>query len=50
MAVDLMVTTFVGGAVTVTSVPQLSRVTGANVALVVALGRLRGAPVEQAAT
>ena len=42
MAVDLMVTTFVGGAVTVTSVPQLSSVTGANVALAVCVGAASG--------
>ena len=35
VAVDLMVTTFVGGASTVTVVPQLSSVTGAKVALAV---------------
>ena len=42
MVVDLMVTTFVGGAVIVTSVPQLSRVTGANVALAVSVGAACG--------
>ena len=43
MAVDLMVTTFVGGAVMVTSVPPLSSVTGRMALVLVGRRCLRGA-------